>query len=475
MATNKILIIEDSLSLSRTYAEYLKDEPYKITYVHNGEEALALIQRDLPQVILLDLGLPDINGMEILKTIPQQKIPAIVIVITAENSIDTAVSAMRAGAFDFIAKPFNANRLLVTLKNAIEHQRLSTIAEVFAEDFARDQFCHFMGSSLTMQSVYRIIESAAPSKATVFISGESGTGKELAAEAIHHLSPRSNLPFVTINCAAIPKDLIESEIFGHVKGAFTGASSERIGAAQRADKGSLFLDEICEMDLELQSKLLRFIQTGTFQKVGSSHLEKVDLRFICATNRDVVKRVAAGKFREDLFYRLHVIPISLPPLRERENDVITIARKLLRDYAHEEKKAFRAFAPEVEVIFRLYNWPGNVRQLQNVIRHMVVLNNNEIITRKMLPPPLDSIDIPDMPEQILKMQLDENLTTTTPNTENTVSTPLKIQPLWKIEKQVIEEAIRCCDGNIPKAAALLDISASTVYRKIQAWDEHERI
>ncbi len=310
-----------------------------------------------------------------------------------------------------------------------------------------------------MQAVYRTIDSAASSKASIFITGESGTGKEVCAEAIHAASKRGDKPFIAINCAAIPKDLIESELFGHVKGAFTGAAVDRQGAAELADGGTLFLDELCEMDLELQTKLLRFIQTGTFQKVGSSRMKKVDVRFVCATNRDPWKEVQEGRFREDLYYRLYVIPLHLPPLRDREEDVIEIAYSLLGFMSHEEGKSFVRFSQDVIERFIHYEWPGNVRQLQNVLRNVVVLNHGKEITLDMLPPPLN-----------------EPLVVVKPTVSSVAVSsfgPQDIVPLWQTERRTIEQAIEACDGNIPQAAKYLDVSPSTIYRKIQAWNASE--
>ncbi|MDH3986208.1 MAG: sigma-54 dependent transcriptional regulator, partial [Gammaproteobacteria bacterium] len=382
-----VLLVEDSLSLATAYMEYLAKQPCNITHVMTGQEALEAIDAQAPNVVLLDLELPDINGREILEHIREQAIPTAVIIITSHGSVDIAVDVMRAGAIDFLEKPFTADRLNVTLENALRRQDL----EEFVDLHRREHYHGFVGASLPMQTVYHIIDSAASSKATVFITGESGTGKEVCAQAIHDASPRHDKPFVALNCAAIPKDLMESEIFGHTRGAFTGAVSAREGAAARADNGTLFLDEICEMDMDLQSKLLRFIQTSTFQKVGSNTLQSVDVRFVCATNRDPMEEVRAGRFREDLYYRLHVIPVDLPPLRQREDDVILIAHHLLETYTREENKHFERFTPETESILRTFEWPGNVRQLQNVIRNIVVLNDQDIVTPSMLPPPLSEI------------------------------------------------------------------------------------
>jgi len=311
--------------------------------------------------------------------------------------------------------------------------------------------------------VYRIIDAASPSKATVFITGESGTGKEVCAEAIHASGPRAAKAFVAINCGAIPNDLMESEIFGHTKGAFTGASSDRKGAASMADNGTLFLDEIGEMDYDLQTKLLRFIQTGTFQKVGSSKTESVDIRFICATNKDPLAEVAAGKFREDLYYRLHVIPVHLPPLRDRDQDILELANHFLKKFSAEEKKDFQNFSPEVEVILASYQWPGNVRQLQNVIRNIVVLHNHQEVTKEQLPPPIDTalsdIEVASRTQEIKRLAK--------PGEDRHSVT---IKPLADIERETIERAIELCDGNVPQAAALLEVSPSTIYRKKQGWE-----
>ncbi|MFC1751387.1 sigma-54-dependent transcriptional regulator [Pseudomonadota bacterium] len=462
MSKHRVLLVEDSPTLSLVYTEYLNAEPVDVIHVDSGCNAMAEIKQGVPDVILLDLNLPDMDGMGILKHVHEQALPCAVVIITAHGSVDIAVDAMRYGAFDFITKPFDAKRLLVTLRNALKHRELNDIVDVYREQYEREEYFGFIGASLAMQGVYRIIESAAPSNATVFITGESGTGKEVCAEAVHKQSPRKDNAIVAINCAAIPHDLMESEIFGHTKGAFTGAVAERPGAATQADGGTLFLDEICEMDMELQSKLLRFIQTGTFKKVGGSKLEKVDVRFVCATNRDPLKEVEEGRFREDLYYRLHVIPIQLPPFRERGEDVLLIARRFLNQYSEEEGKQFESFAPETETILMNYEWPGNIRQMQNVIRNLVVLNNSQVVVPELLPPPLNN-------PALLSGSAGEvsRVATTAPQL---VSHPNGIVPLWLVEKQTIEQAIELCGGNIPKAAAMLEVSPSTVYRKKQAWE-----
>jgi len=457
-----VLLVEDAKPQAVLFQQYLKNEMINLTHVATGEDAKTIIAANPPDLILLDLKLPDMEGQEILRWIKQEKFPTSVIIITGHSSVDVAVDVMRIGAEDFLEKPVTASRLQTTVRNLLERSRLQHLIDDYQNTFDRQRYHGFIGYSLPMQAVYRIIDAAAPSKATVFITGESGTGKEVCAEAIHAQGTRAEHPFIALNCAAIPHDLMESEIFGHIKGAFTGASAERKGAALLANGGTLFLDEIGEMDLDLQTKLLRFIQTGSFQKVGGSNLEKVDVRFICATNRDPLEDIAAGRFREDLYYRLHVVPLHLPPLRERGDDIIEIAQHFLITYAQEEGKGFTTFTPEVEVILRRYNWPGNVRQLQNVIRNIVVLHDEKSVTLAHLPAPLNT-SLNKLEISHLAQPLQQ-----TETTDNLKHTPIK--PLASVERDVIERAIKICDGNIPKAAALLEVSPSTIYRKKQGWE-----
>lgn len=450
-----LLMVEDTASVAALYRSYLTPLQIDINIVGTGRDAIDSLNFRTPDLILLDLRLPDMTGMDVLHAVKEKNPDVPVIFMTAHGSIDTAVEAMRHGAQDFLIKPCEADRLRVTVNNAL---RKANKLKNDEDGLASQGYQGFIGSSQTMQAVYRTIDSAAASKASIFITGESGTGKEVCAEAIHATSKRGDKPFIAINCAAIPKDLIESELFGHVKGAFTGAATDRQGAAELADGGTLFLDELCEMDLDLQTKLLRFIQTGTFQKVGSSKMKSVDVRFVCATNRDPWKEVEEGRFREDLYYRLYVIPLHLPPLRERGDDIIEIAYSLLGFMSKEEGKDFVRLAPDVVERFARYEWPGNVRQLQNVLRNVVVLNNGREILLDMLPPPLNKpatneIHIPLVPSEAVSVQ--------------------DIFPLWLTEKNAIEQAIKACDGNIPKAAGYLDVSPSTIYRKLQAWNAKE--
>ncbi|MEJ2763220.1 quorum-sensing sigma-54 dependent transcriptional regulator LuxO [Photobacterium sp. MCCC 1A19761] len=478
-----VLMVEDTASVAALYKSYLNPLGLSVNIVGTGAEALNAMKAETPDLILLDLRLPDMTGMAVLESVRRDYGNIPVVIMTAHGSIDVAVEAMRHGAQDFLIKPCEADRLRITVNNALR------AGESDATDTAQPgqgsaQYQGFIGNSLPMQAVYRVIESAASSKATVFITGESGTGKEVCAEAVHAASPRSSQPFVALNCAAIPKELIESELFGHVKGAFTGASTERKGAVELANLGTLFLDELCEMDLDLQSKLLRFIQTGTYQKVGSSKTSKVDVRFVCATNRNPWVEVQEGRFREDLYYRLHVIPVTLPPLRERGEDVIEIAHALLALMSVEEHKQFSRFSAEVIDLFQRYAWPGNVRELQNVIRNIVVLNSGEEVTLQMVPPPIYSgtgAEFAYLTQQPTELHPASGWNTQPEGyagAETRAETAFQrlpdraeVEPLWVVEKRAIQAAIDACDGNIPRAAGLLEVSPSTIYRKLQTWQD----
>jgi two-component system repressor protein LuxO len=467
------MMVEDSPSLSTIYSAYLEEEPYRLICVETLGRAHATLDAFNPDIILLDIELPDGNGMDFLSHVMEQDSPPRVVIMTAHGTSDMAVEAIRIGATDFLTKPFDAARLRVTLANAAEQINLGRQVQALSSR-ERAGYQGFIGASAAMQSVYQVIDSLAPTDATGFIVGESGTGKELAAEAIHAISPRADREFVAINCGAIPGELMESELFGHVKGAFTGASTAREGAASVANGGTLFLDEICEMDLELQKKLLRFIQTGTFRKVGSNTLETVDVRFVCATNRDPLVEVREGRFREDLFYRLHVVPVRLPPLRERGNDVLLIARQFLEHYARDAGKRFQRFSAAAEERLLRYAWPGNVRQLQNVVQQTVVLNDGEQVELDMLPADIREGHLEGSGNSGTAIGVSAAPGAPSgPGTQaqDALAARRAIEPLWLVEKNAIEAAIAACDGNINRAAGLLEVAPSTLYRKRQAWED----
>lgn len=480
-ADQNILIVEDSPTLALTYREYLKPLGIPTRIAETGAEALRCLGQQTPTVVLLDLKLPDMDGIDILKHIGTEKLPSRIIVITAHGSVAVAVEAMREGASDFLLKPFTAERLTTTVNNALEISRLSSLVERFSSGTPK-KFDRFIGDSSVMQAVYRMIEDSAPSKASVFIMGPSGTGKELCAEAIHQMGPRKEKRFVALNCAAIPENLIESEIFGHVKGAFTGAASDREGAAVAADGGTLFLDEICEMPLDLQTKLLRFIQTGQVVPVGSNKPVKVDVRFVCATNRIPAEEVAAGRFREDLYYRLHVVPIHMPPLKDRGQDVLDIAKHLLTQFSAEESKHFADLSDDARARLLAHSWPGNVRELGNVIQSIVVLNDSELLTADMLKPILGTM--PTESANGLHYSANHDTARAGTNAPPTVAAAPHapahnatassgIEPLAVTERRVIEQAIALSGGRVRAAAKALEVNPSTLYRKIASWQSEE--
>jgi two-component system repressor protein LuxO len=439
-----VLIIEDRPSVASAYRAHLEAEGYACQLAATAGAAAEVLDTTPPFAALLSLELPGCDAIELITRWTAQTPETAIIAIAANASINAAVDAVRAGAWDYLVKPVSRNRLITTLNNATGLEPARSIVPAKPAD----RPVTMLGSSAVMADLHRQIEAIAASNAPAFITGESGTGKELCAEAIHRASPREGKPFVALNCGAIPRDLMESEIFGHLKGAFTGAISDREGAAAAADGGTLFLDEICEMDLQLQTKLLRFLQTGSIQPVGSPHVRKVDIRIVCATNRTPQTEVAEGRFREDLFFRLHVLPVALKPLRARGDDVIELAQDFVAQFAREERKQFTSLGDCAVDRLRGHHWPGNVRELQNVIRQAIVLHEGTMLKADMLPDYLAMPPSYDM--QTSSAMLDGRL-------------------LWQIERDVIEAAISRFAGSIPKAADALGISPSTIYRKRENW------
>ncbi len=485
--TDPVLLVEDTPSLSMVYQSTLERAGLGVTPVFRARDGLAAFRKQASRVVLLDLMLPDGNGLDVLREMRTLSPQTRIIVITANGSINRAVEAMRSGAFDFLVKPFDDRRLLSAVRNAITS--LAFEAEEAHDDAPRaakaSEMDGFVGSSPRMRQIYGMIRNIGRSTATVFITGESGTGKEIAALAIHRQSVRRDGPFVPINCAAIPRDLLESEVFGHLKGSFTGAIADKPGAAAAADGGTLFLDEVCEMDLALQTKLLRFLQTSMIQPVGAVEPRKVDVRIVCATNRDPAAEVQAGRFREDLFYRLHVVPIVMPPLRERGEDVIEIAELLLVRFAREEGKSFKRLSRRARDTLSAYPWPGNVRQLENVLRHAIVLHDGEEIELDMLPATILGGGEPLRPR--LSIAAVQGSDRASAGQSSSISAPphsveadeqalrdtlreLVGATLADVEREFIEATIVECKGSIPRAARLLDVSPSTLYRKREAWE-----
>ena len=460
-APASVLLIEDTPSLQLIYRTVLQGAGYQVRLASSASEGMAAFTAAAASVTLLDLGLPDRDGLHVMQDMLTLRPEARIVVITANGSINKAVEAMRVGAHEFLVKPFDEGRLLLAVRNALNLAAApkatgrAPAGPLAAEQSARP----FLGSSDVMGRVHLKITSVANSMATVFITGESGTGKELCALAVHGSSSRAKGPFIALNCGAIPHDLLESEVFGHVKGSFTGAISDRPGAATAADGGTLFLDEICEMAPALQTKLLRFLQTSTVLPVGATRPQKVNVRIICATNRDPLDAVRRGHFREDLYYRLFVVPIHMPPLRDRGNDVIEIASSALLQFAEEEGRVFDGLSKEVADLFRRMPWPGNVRQVLNVIRNVVVLNEGGLVTRAMLPEDLASASTV-MPTVVQVPFQDPD----DPGIEGLLG-----RPLAEVERIIVTATLARYGGSVPKAARVLDLSPSTLYRKLEGW------
>jgi two-component system repressor protein LuxO len=461
-----ILVVEDSATIATAVQLQLEPLGHTLLMAADAAEARAALRRQPVDCVLLDLRLPDADGIDLLDEIREGPTPPAVVVMTSNASLATAVRAVRAGAFDYLVKPFTPSRLTTTVQNALSNAALVREVTTFRRTMEQGAFEGFVGRSPAMQAVYRIIQSAAPSSASVFITGDSGTGKEVAAEALHRLSPRRERPFVALNCGAIPHDLLESTIFGHIKGSFTGATADQEGAAARADGGTLFLDELGEMDPQLQAKLLRFIQTGTYTRVGETRPRQADIRFVAATNRDPAEAMRDGRLREDLYYRLAVIPLHMPPLRDRGEDILLIARHFLTRYAAAEGRSLRGFAPEVEARLLGHPWPGNVRQLENLVRNIAVLHEGPLVTAEMLP-------LPGTGPLAAALQAIHPTTAppppATPANDPLPERPQDIEPLSNIERRYVEHAITLCGGNLQLAARRLGIGTSTIYRKREAW------
>ena len=381
MIKDKILVADDEQSMREFLEIMLKKEGYKVSLASHGEEVVKLIDNDLFDLVLLDIRMPKLDGISALKRIKGIAPETIVIMITAYASADTAIKAMKEGAYDYITKPFKVEEIKLIIKNALEKKNLQK-ENILLKQVVRDRY-HFgniIGQSPKMMVLYDLLEKVSPTKTNILITGESGTGKELVAKAIHYNSPRKEKPFVTLNCGAIPESLIESELFGHMKGAFTDAIATKKGLFEVADEGTIFLDEISELPLLMQVKLLRVLQDKEFKRVGGTEDIRVDVRIISATNKDLEEAVKEKRFREDLFYRLNVIQIKLPPLRDRKEDVQILASHFLKKYSEELNKNILKISPEALQILLDYEYPGNVRELQNIIERAVALESQQELT-----------------------------------------------------------------------------------------------
>lgn len=450
MTMQTILIVEDKKSMSDMLARTLQSEGFAVKTAFNVRDGLALLSSGGNDAVITDLRLPDGDGMEVLKAAKESSPLLPVIVMTAFGSIELAVKAVKEGAYDFVTKPFDPDHLLLIIKRAMDEKLVQKENLVLKKEFSRFlKFPEIVGASKLWQGVMEEVKKVAPLKTTVLILGESGTGKELVAREIHYLSPRAKELFVALNCAAVPPDLIENELFGHEKGAFTGAHEIKPGRFELANRGTIFLDEIGDMAMPLQSKLLRALQENEFERVGGSKTIKADLRVIAASNKNLEKEVAAGRFRDDLFYRLNVFPIIIPPLRERKEDIIPIAEYFISLFSKEMNKEPAALSPEAKETLLSCEWKGNVRELKNVIERAVILCDGKIL----------------QPEHF-------NLSRLSPENKTVSDAPLHdvaASAAKSAEKLRIENVLRQTNGNKSRAAEILKVSYKTLLTKIKEY------
>lgn len=475
---SRILFVDDEPAILRSLKRISSKIDAVILTASGGQEALDIINECPVDVIVTDFNMPNMNGNDLLTEVTKIAPETVRMVLTGHSEMDMIIDLINNGhIFGFLHKPWDNFELVVKLKQALQLQQVLAERTLMRrtidqyQKYRKVNFEGFIGDSVPMQFVYSCIEQSAPSTASVFITGPSGAGKEVAAQAIHDLSKRCDGPFVALNCAAIPSELMESEIFGHIKGAFSGAVTNRDGAATLANGGSLFLDEIGEMDMSLQAKLLRFIQTGCFTRVGSGKEEKVDIRFISATNREPQNAIAEKKMREDLFYRLNVISINLPALNERGDDIIKLAEHFLSYFSEIEGKILAGFSSKALNIISTYSWPGNVRQLQNVIHSATVMSEGPLVSENVIAQQLGKQHLTS-PLKASKHASQSDMPSSNISSQ-TLDTSMGIVTLAEVEKQAIENAILRCNENVVKAASELGVSPSTLYRKIQQWQTFE--
>jgi len=438
----KILVVDDEAVIRESLHDWLSEAGYQVFTAENGFQALEIIERERLWIVIADLVMPGMDGIELMKR-AREIIPNIaVIVITAYGSIPTAIAAMREGAYDYIEKPFCPERVELLIEKMVEHQGLiEENISLHQKLEERYRFENIIAKSAKMQRVIEVIKIVAKSNATILITGESGTGKELVARAIHSQSPRRDRPFIAVSCAALPESLLESELFGHEKGSFTGAYTQKKGKFEIANRGTLLLDEIGEMSANIQVHLLRVLEEKEFTRVGGNELVKVDVRVISATNKDLKQAVGNGEFREDLYYRVNVVTIELPPLRDRKEDVPLLAQHFLKKFAVENQKEINGFSADATDFLFKYDWPGNVRELENTIERAVILARGP------------SIQVSDLPQGDLL----------------TVGSAPQGEVLREVEKNHILKTLIETRGNYSQAARILGISRMTLYNKVRAY------
>lgn len=447
----KILVIDDDTSLRRVLEYNLQEAGYQVVSAEDGEKGVRLFTEEAPALVITDMKMPGMDGMQVLKAVKERSPETLVIMITAFGTVDIAVEAMKAGAYDYITKPFNRDELRLTVAKALQFSGVTAENRRLKNELAdKADYRTIVGSSKAMERVFEIVRKVADTDASVLITGESGTGKELVARSLHHHSSRRNAPFIAVNCSAIPRDLLESELFGHVKGAFTGAIKDKAGKFQLADGGTLFLDEVGELPLELQPKLLRTLQERIVEPVGATRSYKLDVRVVAATNLDMEKALAESQFREDLYYRLAVIPIHLPTLRERQDDIALLVRYFCGKHGAD---AVRFDSGAMEVL-RSYRWPGNVRELENLVERLLIMRDGDTVTRENLPDKMFSSGAAACaPSQSVRV----------------VNLPDEGYPLEQLEREVVVEALERTAWNQTAAAKFLHVPRHTLIYRMEKY------
>jgi two-component system nitrogen regulation response regulator NtrX len=443
-----VCIVDDEPSILNTLSSIIEDEGYQVTLAKNGAEALKLIRSDPPDLVMLDIWMPELDGLETLKQAKQQFPNLLVIMMSGHGSVETAVKATKLGAYDYLEKPLDLEKVIILVRNAI-HQRQLEEENLHLRVQVERHF-EIVGNSSPMEHLRMLISAAAPTHSRVLISGENGTGKELVARAIHHQSPRRNRPFVEVNCAAIPETLIETELFGHERGAFTGAVSQKQGKFDQADGGTLFLDEIADMSLATQAKVLRVLQEQQFTRVGGSKVIKVNVRVIAASNKDLTQEIEKNAFREDLYYRLNVLPIEVPPLRQRKDDIPVLTRHFLHLHAEEQGMKPKEITNEALALLARHDWPGNIRELRNQVERLMIMVPNSIIDAAEVSPFLPGISTA---------------------ASTSVSPAMIFNSLREarnaFEREYIGNRLRENNWNVSKTADDLKIERSHLHRKIK--------
>jgi len=460
---NKILIADDESTVRYSFRKLLKDENYQVIEAANGLEALTLFSKERPDLVVLDIEMPGMTGLEAIKRIKATDPQVPVIIITAFGTSERVIEAMKHGAFEYLEKPFDIDKLRKVIQEAFEIRMMSgdgILAEASGEDSNLED--RIIGKSSAIKEVYKMIGRVAASDVSVLITGESGTGKELVARAIHHYSNRADKPFLTINCAAIPDALLESELFGYEKGSFTDASKSKAGKFEAADSGTIFLDEIGDMSFPLQAKLLRVLQEGTFERLGSNKVQQVNVRIVAATNKNLENAIQEKQFREDLYYRLKVITITLPPLRIRKEDIPLLTEYFIARHTRAMKIPAITVTKDTMEKIMAYSWPGNVRELENELKRAVLLSKNQIITP-------DLLDLKPSPQKVLERGPEKARGSLFPENPENYSGNLYHHVISQVERDLISKALEHTRGNQVKAAKLLGISRVMLHERMEKY------